>query len=700
MKNIILIITFFIAVYTLQAQNLNFEWVKSNQKTGSFGMTSAKSTTQDNLGNVYILGSFTGTVDFHPSPYYTTILTSYFDGYSSYIQKLDSNGNLIWVHTVDFEDGTLSKIKVDKNGSLYIIGNFKDSVDINPDTSIFMLFSNGNLDAFILKLSANGNFIWAKSFGGAEDDVISDISTDSQGNIYSHGYYKDTVDFDPGPGICIYGAGYTVFDDPVHNAFIQKLDKDGNFIWAKAFLSSEPSLGSRGISIDLDSDDNICCTGAFDGPSVDFDPGMGTYNSPANNSSMYLVKLDSMGSFIWARFSAKVGISGYARPHAMKVDRFNNVFITGYSALSIDFDPEPDTLLLSANTFIQKYNENGDFLWAKSYGYGDYPLSIATDTFGNVYSAGFFKDSTDLDPGSDTLMFYTYSPPSPYSSTAYGAYLQKLNSNGDLLWAGVLQGNLGDSKGFDITVDNTGNIFAAGDYSGTIDFDPSIGVYNQTSINNFSASYVLKLSQCKTLTNDYVTACDSLIWMDGVTYYESGQAAYFTLPSSTGCDSVICLSLNIPNIDTTISIGDYGGSFTANHSNASYQWLDCNNALAPLLGDTMQTYTPTLNGDYAVELNVGGCVDTSACVHISNVSIDDISGNTIKLFPNPNSGEFKLDIGNIEATEVKILNTMGQVIFVAQNPKDQYFNINLKSGIYFMEIRSNNGAKTIKFVVN
>ena len=59
-----------------------------------------------------------------------------------------------------------------------------------------------------------------------------------------------------------------------------------------------------------------------------------------------------------------------------------------------------------------------------------------------------------------------------------------------------------------------------------------------------------------------------------------------------------------------------------------------------------------------------------------------------------------LDLGNLQATEVKILNSMGQAIFVAQNPKDQYFNINLNAGIYFMEIRSGNGGKTIKFVVN
>jgi len=682
MKNIILIIISFIVAYTLQAQSPNFEWVKGVQ--GYQGYVDHSSMDVDSAGNIYSIGKFGGTVDFNPSFPVFYNLTSTNNYYSNYIQKLNANGNLAWVRTVDFRNGNMRKLSFDSNGNLYIMGGFKDSVDIDPGTGVHMLYSNGGYDVFILKLTANGNFIWGKSFGGAEDDAISDIATDLQGNVYTHGFFEGAVDFDPGIGTSYLGST----NSNIESAFLQKFDKYGNFIWVKAFSANEYAY-CKGKLIDIDSYGNVYFTGLFVG-NVDFDPGQGTSYPPANNSSMYLVKLDSMGNFIWARFSAKVGISGYASPDAMKVDRFNNIYTTGKNSGPIDYDPGPDTLLLYGSAFIQKYDQNGYFLWAKSYGYRDSPMSLATDTFGNVYSTGLFRDSTDLDPGPDTLVFYT----------TYGAYIQKLNPMGNLLWAGVLLPNNGWSIAYNIFVDNAENIFVGGNYGATVDFDPGIGVQNQTAVSQSSDSYVLKLSQCKTITTDYVTACDSLIWMDGVTYYESGQAAYYTLPSSTGCDSVICLSLNIPNIDATISIGDFGGSFTANQGNASYQWLDCNNALISLLGDTMQTYIPTLNGDYAVELNVGGCIDTSACVHISNVSIDEISGNTIRLFPNPNSGEFMLDNGNIEATEVKILNTMGQVIFVAQNPKDQYFNINLKSGIYFMEIRSNNGAKTIKFVVN
>ncbi|RLD64821.1 MAG: hypothetical protein DRI84_08085 [Bacteroidetes bacterium] len=694
MKNIVLILISLFVVINLHAQSTSFQWVKTNQ--GSQGSATAGSSTIDSLGNIYIIGSFTGTIDFNPSVPLYYGLTAASTGSSTYIQKLNANGGLVWVKKVDFISGGLGPIKIGDNGNLIIIGNFKDSVDIDPGTGVYMLHSNGGYDAYILKLSANGIFIWAKSFGGPEDDVVSDMIVDKSGNLYSHGSYKDTVDFDPGSGTCIYGTNYTPPPNPhpLDNAFIQKLDKSGNFIWAKTFQCSESF--SDGYFIDLDSDDNIYCTGYFSGTGVDFDPGSGISIPPLNNSSMYLVKLDSLGSFIWARFSTKVGIGGYANPDAMVVDRFNNIFITGYSKLNIDFDPGLDTLLLSTNTFIQKYDQNGNFLWAKSYGYGDQPTAITTDTFGNVYSTGFFMDSTDLAPGLDTLIFYTY----PNNWYDHGVYVQKLNSNGDFLWAGVLQGNLGSSIGCDISVDYTGNVFLAGEFVDTVDFDPSSSIHNLVSANPpWASSYLLKLSQCQVITTDYVTACDSLTWMDGVTYYNSTQSAYFTLPSTAGCDSIICLNLNVPIIDNTINVST-SGVFSSNQNFASYQWLDCNNGLTAFAGDTLQTFTPTQNGDYAVAINVNGCVDTSACININNVSMEEMAGNTIKLYPNPNSGRFTLDLGNLNATELSLLNSLGQKMLSMQDINKYAFDLELQPGVYFIQIRTADASKTIRFIVN
>ncbi len=695
MKNISLIVVLFLTTINLQAQNPNFEWVKSNQ--GYQGNANANSIDLDSSGNIYTIGSFSGTVDFNPSSSNTTWLTSPLTGYSYYIQKLDTNGNLVWVRSVDITSGSLRKIDIDPTGRLYIIGNFEDSVDIDPGTSTHMLYSNGGSDAFVLKLSANGNFIWAKSFGGLEDDVASDMVTDSQGNVYTHGSYKDTVDFDPGSGTCIYGTNYTPppSSHALDNAFIQKLDKDGDFVWAKTFECGEGSL-SDGLIVDIDSDDDVYCSGYFYGSNIDFDPSTGVITPPSNNSGMYLVKLDSIGNYIWSKFSTKLGISGYANPDAMVIDRFNNVFITGYSNLNIDFDPGSDTLLLTENTFIQKYDQNGNFLWARSYGYGDNPMSLATDTFGNVYSTGYFQDSTNLDPGPATMVLYA----SGSGQAGYGAYIQKLNTSGEFLMAGVIAntGLPNSSNGRDISVDDKGNILAIGNFGGTVDFDLGAGIHNQSSPTNRAATYMLKLSQCKIITTDYQTSCDSITWVDGITYNNSTQSAYFTLPSTAGCDSIICLFLDIPQIDTTVDVSP-NGVFSSNQNSASYQWLDCNSGLAALLGDTLQNFTATQNGNYAVAINVSGCVDTSACVNINNVSIEEISRTTIKLYPNPNNGKFMLDFGNLKATEVKIINSMGQLIFKKYDLKSQYFDLVLNSGVYFIQIQSDNYNKTIKFVV-
>jgi len=698
MKNLILAIIFFFTAINLQSQNPNFEWVKSNQ--GYYGKSTAISVALDKVGNIYLLGTFSGTVDFNPDPVNAYNITSPLDKNTSYIQKLDSNGNLIWVRTVDFEYGRLNKIEIDPNGSLYFIGNFEDTVDIDPGVGVYNLISNGDNDVLNLKLSANGNFVWAKSFGGINDDNVSDLITDSNGNIYSHVYFTGTCDFDPGPGV----YNLSSMANNSKSAFVQKLDKNGNFVWAKAFVSLDTLSGvSHGKSIGIDSFDNVYCTGYFPGM-VDFDPGSGILIPPSNAMGEYIVKLDSLGDYIWSKFSTYAYSWGFADPYDIEIDRYNNIYIAGTFRGHVDFDPGPDTLLLNGHLsgdswpYIKKLTKDGDLIWAKSYGRGNstVPVSITTDTFGNVYTIGYFKDSADLDPGFDTLVFYTQS----VNWSSKGGYLQKLNLKGDILFAGVLEGNLGVSMGFDIAVKYANSIFLAGEFVDTVDFDPSSSIHNLVSANPpWASSYILKLSQCKVLTSDNVIACDSLIWIDGKTYYQSTQSAYFTLPSSVGCDSVICLNLNIPQIDTTISLSTNGASFIANQSNAKYQWLDCNNGNSPLLGDTLQIFTPTVNGDYAVEINLDACVDTSACVNISNVSIKETQLSMIKLYPNPNSGKFILDMGSLKAREIRILNSIGQEIFNVKDKNSQLFNLNLKPGVYIVQIFTENENASLRFVV-
>ena len=156
----------------------------------------------DAAGNVYTTGYFRGTVDFDPGPGTVELTSAGTSSRDIFISKLDSGGNLVWAKAIggvsnDFGWG----IVADSSGNVYTTGDFVGTVDFDPGTGpseIFELASVGSSDIFISKLDSNGNFVGAWAMGGTADDYGYGIFVDTIGNIYATGYFKNTVDFDPG----------------------------------------------------------------------------------------------------------------------------------------------------------------------------------------------------------------------------------------------------------------------------------------------------------------------------------------------------------------------------------------------------------------------------------------------------------------------------------------------------------------------
>ena len=114
-----------------------------------------------------------------------------------------------------------------------------------------------------------------------------------------------------------------------------------------------------------------------------------------------------------------------------------------------------------------------------------------------------------------------------------------------------------------------------------------------------------------------LTACDSLVW-NGINYTSSGIYNQ-TLTNVSGCDSVVTLDLGIISVDTSVSYAISSSTLTALAINATYQWIDCNNNNTPISGETNQTFSPTSNGNYAVEVTQNGCTAISNCYQINNL---------------------------------------------------------------------------------
>ncbi len=221
----------------------------------------------DESGSVYTTGIFQNTGDFDPGAG-TASLTSN-GGYEVFVSKLDSTGAYQWAKgmggsSTDWGYG----ITVDASDNVYTVGFFEGTADFDPGAGASNLTSFGGSDAFISKLDASGNFVWAKQLGGSASDLATAITTDKAGNPVLCGYFNGTADFDPGAGTTnLTSAG-------ADDIFTCKINSNGTLRWVKQTggLSNDYSF-----SIKADRSGNIYTSGLFNGI-ADFDPGAGTAN--------------------------------------------------------------------------------------------------------------------------------------------------------------------------------------------------------------------------------------------------------------------------------------------------------------------------------------------------------------------------------------------------------------------------------------
>lgn len=133
------------------------------------------------------------------------------------------------------------------------------------------------------------------------------------------------------------------------------------------------------------------------------------------------------------------------------------------------------------------------------------------------------------------------------------------------------------------------------------------------------------------------------------------SAATYTvsLTDAIGCVQVDSATIVEPiPVNTNVSLA--GNVLTANASSFhSFQWLDCMNGFSPISGAISASYTPPVNGEYAVEVTSdNGCMDTSACFNVLIVGIEEgRNENTkMKLYPNPTRGDITLELGDVVRT--------------------------------------------------
>ncbi|MGK0285510.1 MAG: hypothetical protein ACI9GM_000549 [Salibacteraceae bacterium] len=197
--------------------------------------------------------------------------------------------------------------------------------------------------------------------------------------------------------------------------------------------------------------------------------------------------------------------------------------------------------------------------------------------------------------------------------------------------------------------------------------------------------------------SDIVSACDSLTWINGITYYSNNINTYYTIPNASGCDSIVRLFLSIVAVD--VSTSSNWESISANATGFIYQWIDCSDD-SPIAGETNRSYIATANGSYKVEITDGTCSGTSECVTLINVGINEAELIGISVYPNPTSDVLNIDKGTNASLEITITNSAGASVHqsISQNQITTIKMSKMATGMYIVTLKNEQGVKVEKVV--
>jgi len=541
---------------------------------------------------------------------------------------------------------------------------------------------------FFTQFATAQDFVWAKQMGGTNNDYAISIALDATGNVYTIGTFWETADFDPGIGT------FNLTSAGSFDIFISKLDVAGNFVWAKRIGGVSQDYAR---SINIDALGNIYFTGSFEG-TVDFDPNLGIFNlTSVGSRDIFVIKLDAAGDFVWAK---QMGGAGSIEGFSLELDALGNIYTTGKFEGTVDFDPNSGTFNLTttgnfaffSDIFISKLDASGNFLWAKQMGgeYSDYSFSLELDALGNVYTIGTFSDTADFDPSTGVFNLISVG----ISFGMDDIFISKLDPDGNFVWAKQIEGS-GAIFGVSLDIDAFGNIYTTGNYFGTADFDPGLGVVNLTS----TGSYDLFISK--------LDAAGDFVWAKriGDTGWES--ANFINIDASGNIYTTGFFEGTVdfdPNsgIFNLISAGSRDIFISKLDASGNFIW-------AIQMGGTSEDVGIRLTFDALGNLYISGYFTetadfdpgigvvnlTSAGNHdifISKLSnftsgIEENSSNSdINIYPNPTKNQINFSL----ETNVQLTNITGQLI-VEKNNVSMLDLSEHAAGLYFITLLDKKG---------
>ncbi|MFC2096505.1 hypothetical protein ACFLQ3_02265 [Bacteroidota bacterium] len=277
----------------------------------------------------------------------------------AFLIKTDAFGELVWEKTYRDDYSTVASSIVYANDGNLIIGG----TTLSPEN---------DADAYLIKVTTDGDEIWSKSYGDALDEHIA-VQKSSDGGYFLYGNIVNPNDIIvSNPGV----AGYAGFVGR-SNPFILKTNENGNELWSRAFESSENIIVSSGLPT---PDGGLLMLASI-------------LNYPLDDNDMYLLKVDESGNEVWSQTYTQGSMYGYDMIQTQD----------GYFLISVSYKDTDNNQTKNDFLFL-KIDQNGNEIWSSTFGDPDmidYGKILVESNNGGFVVVG--EKSRDL-YGSEILM--------------------------------------------------------------------------------------------------------------------------------------------------------------------------------------------------------------------------------------------------------------------------------------------------------
>jgi hypothetical protein len=369
----------------------------------------------------------------------------------------DCNGVdcVVWGQSLRVSSPT-SRVKADSHGNLYVFGDSGSTADFGGGP----LVPVGGYDLFLAKFDAAGQHIWSRRFGDMEDQSATDLALDASGNVLLGGSFRGALDF--GAGVFIASSGD--FDE---DAYVAKLDTNGNALWARRFGDAEADQAVYALGATSDGD--VIVAGDFAG-AVDLGGGTLTAAGTSPARDIFVGRLGaSDGHHLW---STRLGNDGWQSVVDLAVDAWDDITFTGTLRGAVDFGG----LSLTAtgmDIYVARFDGDGAVTCASLLpsGDGDSPLAIGVDPGGEALLAGYYSGTVD------------FGGPQLSSQGAQDVFLTKRDRLCQPVWSRSF-GSQGNEYAADLAITAAGETYLTLSAQGTLDVGggPLAGVGNADAV--------------------------------------------------------------------------------------------------------------------------------------------------------------------------------------------------------------------------